>query len=231
MITKVKISELEESATGKGAYVPAVDGRGKTVKVSLNGLTNPAFRMLNYHNDGGKTENKNREDTRISVPRDERIQGMTITYRISSEVITEQHIGWSIDDSSWKLAQNWMPVATSNDIAAYSWQPLSVSEAYFNGNKYKWARVSVIADNQYYDGSAQETGTFDIDVASIIEQRRSTGVSVFTQVCVLGLGNIYKENLLHVRFNMVVSPQEWVSIAINSPNGAVGITKIYIKEK
>ena len=231
MITKVKISELEESATGKGAYVPAVDSNGKTVKVSLNGLTNPAFRMLSYHDEGGKTETESREDTRISVPREERIAGMTITYRVNSKVITEQHIGEGTDDSSWKLAGNWMRVATSEDFAPYTWQPLNVSEAYFNGWKYKWARVSVIADNQYYDVGAQETGTFDIDVASIMEQKRSTGVNVFTQVCVLGLGNTYKDNLLHVRFNIIVSPQDWVSIAINSPNGLVGITKIYIKEK
>lgn len=231
MITKVKISELEESATGKGAYVPAVDSSGKTVKVSLNGLTNPAFRMLSYNNAAGKTEIENREYTRLSVPREERIAGMTVTYRINNKVITEQHIGTDMDDNSWKSAGNWMRIATSDDFVPYSWQPLSVSEAYFDGWKYKWARVSVIADNQYYDGSAQETGIFDIDVASIIEQKRSTGVNIFTQVCVLGLGNVYKEDLLHVRFNITVSPEDWVSIAINSPAGQVSITKMYIKEK
>lgn len=231
MITKVKISDLPASSTGKGAYAPAVDSLGRTVKVPLDGLTNPAFRILNYHNDSALTEDKNREWTRLSVPRGERIQGMTITYRIGTRVITEQHIGSEVVGNSWKLAQNWMRVATSDDLVSYNWQPLSLAEAWFNGRKYKWARISVIGDNQYYDGNAQEIGTFDIDVASIVEQRAGTGVNVFTQVCVLGLGNTNKENLLHVRFNITISADDWVSIAINSPNANVGVTRIYIKEK
>lgn len=110
------------------------------------------------------------------------------------------------------------------------WEPL-INQSYFNGKEYRWCRVNYIADNEYYASGYQETDTFDVDVSALIAQRDSTGVEVFTITRTIGVNPVNPADNKYVRFNIIVSPAYMVSVQLNTPNGNVFQTNIYLKRK
>ena len=81
MAEEIKITDIDDSFIGN----PGIIGISKkSVKITLNSLNDLAFRKLEYNNDSSLTEVVNRELTRLRVPKNERITGMAVTYRINT---------------------------------------------------------------------------------------------------------------------------------------------------
>ena len=63
---------------------------------------------------------------------------------------------------------------------------------WIDGSVYKKARVSFVADNQYFNSSSLELGVFEIDITEPLYWAEQTGVMSYTQAYLIGLGNAQK---------------------------------------
>ena len=60
---------------------------------------------------------------------------------------------------------------------------------WIDGTVYKKAKVSFVADNQYYNSSALELGVFEVDITEALYWAEQTGAMKYTQAYLVGLGN------------------------------------------
>lgn len=74
---------------------------------------------------------------------------------------------------------------------------------WIDGSVFKKAKVSFVADNQYYHNASLELGTFEIDITDALYWAEQTGVMSYTQAYPIGTGNAEKgDKCVYVDINV-----------------------------
>lgn len=136
---------------------------------------------------------------------------VTIATNADTKATTAQsEANKAIGDSTTALATANRAIAELAEVD--KWIVLTIPTASFNGQLYRFVKISILGDNQYYGQNYAEIGTFEIDLAQIIEQNISTGMYLFSCVIPLGFWNPVKPDPLYARFDINISLDRFITI-------------------